>query len=102
MGADSALGNPFGKKSKKLPTVKEAAAQAGEAMIGKGADRRIHAGEFENAIQAADSLLAAPFGPERDEVRAAVDAWIGSDSERARAVTLEYYSKCDKRGVPRR
>jgi hypothetical protein len=51
--------NPFAKKPKK-------GAAAAVAPV-------VHAGEFENAIQAADSLLASAVGTERDEVRARIN-----------------------------
>ncbi len=82
--------NPFAKKTKKAAPAAAAAAPV------------VHAGEFESSHQAADSLLAAYGTKEIDSVRARVNAWIGGDSERASNVTLEYYSKCNSDGVPRR
>lgn len=56
---------------------------------------------LKNAVQAADSLLAAHGDGSIDEVRARVHVWIGDDPERAAAVTREYYAKCDKGGALR-
>ena len=67
----------------------------------KGDAPKVHAGAFENAVQAADSLLAAHGDGSIDEVRARVHVWIGDDPERAAAVTREYYAKCDKGGALR-
>jgi hypothetical protein len=62
----------------------------------------IHAGEFENATQAAQSLFAAVGTSEHEAIRERVGAWIGSDSERQLALTREFYKLTDKGAVPRR